>query len=433
MLYCSVGSKTTELMNTDLKRLLFDAFYRIGKRKRVLVIPPDITRNHSMAGEITSVAWKYYGDKVADILPALGTHLPMKNAENSAMFPGVPIKLFRDHSFRQDVVTIGNISAEFIMNISEGKLSYEWPAQVNRLLVEGKHDLVLSIGQVVPHEVAGMAGYNKNIFIGVGGAEGISKSHFLGAVYGIERILGRSDTPVRRVLDYASYQFASEFPIVYILTVMAKNAAGKLCMRGLFIGDDRECFELASKLSFAVNVETVERPIKKAIVYLDPESYRSTWLGNKSIYRTRMAMEDGGELIVIAPGVQTFGEDREIDALIRKYGYRGTDRVLEEVESNEDLHNNLGAAAHLIHGSSEGRFDITYCPAKLDKKEIESVNFMYEKISKVIKKYDPDVLRDGFNTMPDGENVFYISNPALGLWVRKDVFTENQTGISTAR
>jgi hypothetical protein len=160
----------------------------------------------------------------------------------------------------------------------------------------------------------------------------------------------------------------------------------------------------------------LEKPLKKAVVYLDPSEFRSTWLGNKSIYRTRMAMADNGELIVLAPGLKEFGEDKEIDRLIRKYGYRGTPATLKFLKDNEELKNNLSAAAHLIHGSSEGRFSITYCPGHLTRQEIESVNFLYSDLQEMTKKYFPASLKDGYNTMPDGEEIFFISNPALGLW-----------------
>ncbi|OGV10263.1 MAG: D-mannonate epimerase, partial [Ignavibacteria bacterium RIFOXYA2_FULL_37_17] len=299
---------------------------------------------------------------------------------------------------------------------------YSWPAQVNKLLVEGGHDLILSIGQVVPHEVVGMANYNKNIFIGTGGKEGINKSHFLGAVYGMERMMGRADTPVRRVLNYASENFAKHMPIIYVLTVVDKDDKGNLVVRGLFIGDDHECFNKASELSLKVNFEMLNKPLNKVIVYLDPSEYKSTWLGNKSVYRTRMAIADGGELIVLAPGLKEFGEDKTIDGLIRKYGYVTTPEVLKFVDENEDLKNNLSAAAHLIHGSSENRFTITYCPGYLTKEEIESVNFKYADLNLMLQKYNPELLSDGFNRLPDGEEIFFISNPALGLWAHKDRF-----------
>jgi nickel-dependent lactate racemase len=280
---------------------------------------------------------------------------------------------------------------------------------------------VLSIGQVVPHEVIGMANYNKNILIGTGGREGINRSHYLGAVYGMERIMGRASNPVREVLNYASDHFLTNIPIVYVHTVVGRNAQGRLAVRGLFIGDDVECFHRAADLSLEVNFEMLERPIQKAVVYLEPEEFKSTWLGNKSIYRTRMALADGGELIVLAPGVKEFGEDPAIDALIRKYGYRGTQATLAAVEQSPDLAADLSAAAHLIHGSSEGRFTITYCPGSLTQKEIESVGFRYADLAAMTARYDPMKLINGYNTV-DSEEIFFISNPGLGLWAYRGRF-----------
>jgi len=269
-----------------------------------------------------------------------------------------------------------------------------------------------------------MANYNKNIFVGTGGAEGINKSHFIGAAYGMERIMGRANNPVRKVLNQASKQFASNMPIVYVLTVVGRSELGDLVTRGLFVGDDEKVFEMAAELSIKVNFKMVPEPLKKVVVYLDPSEFRSTWLGNKSIYRTRMALADGAELIVLAPGLKEFGEDKTIDKLIRKYGYCGTPKTLEIVENNDDMKNNLGAAAHLIHGSSEGRFSITYCPGHLSKEEIESVYFKYADLNEMIKRYNPETMKDGVNIMPDGEEIFYISNPAVGLWAHKDRFKD---------
>ena len=422
MLYYQRGSTSDVLSTEDLRIGLNTALDMLGARKRVLAIPPDFTRFHSFAGELTQLTYEYYGDKLVDVLPALGTHTGMTDAQIDKMFSGVPKELFRVHDWRNDVVTIGVVPSEFVKEVSEEKVDYPWPAQVNKLLVEGDHDLIISIGQVVPHEVIGMANYNKNIFVGTGGAEGINKSHFIGAAYGMERIMGRAMNPVRQVLNYASDHFAGDMPILYLQTVVGKDENGKLAVRGLFIGDDMECFEKAAELSLEVNFEMLDKPLKKVVVYLDPSEFKSTWLGNKSIYRTRMALEDGGELIVLAPGLMEFGEDKEIDRLIRKYGYLTTPEILKLTRDNEDLQGNLSATAHLIHGSSEDRFSITYCPGNLTKEEIESVNYNYADLDEMAKRYNPDELKDGFNTMPDGEEIFYISNPALGLWAYKERF-----------
>lgn len=425
MIYFQKGGENSILTDIDLKESLIEALKKLGSGKKldkVLIIPPDFTRFHSKAGILTSYSYEYFGNRLSDILPALGTHTPMTESEIDKMFPGMPHSLFREHKWKKDLTTLGTVPGTFVSEITEGKLDFSWPAQVNSLLVEGDFDLILSIGQVVPHEVVGMANYNKNIFVGTGGREGINKSHYIGAVYGMERLMGRADTPVRAVLNYASEKFAQNLPIVYIQTVIDMDENGELVTRGLFIGDDYECFQKASELSLKVNFKMLEKPLKKVVVYLDPEEFRSTWLGNKSIYRTRMAIADGGELIVLAPGVKEFGEDPEIDRLIRKYGYYGTDKTLEFVNKNKELQDSLGAAAHLIHGSSEDRFSITYCPGYLSKEEIESVNFKYGSLKEMEKIYNPAELDEGYNTLADGEEIFYISNPALGLWAHKNRF-----------
>jgi nickel-dependent lactate racemase len=424
MLYYSKGSASTELDLEDLREGLYKSFEKLGPRKKILAIPPDFTRLHSKAGDITRFVWEYYKNSLTDIMPALGTHLPMTKDEIQNMFGDIPLNLFRVHNWRDDVVQIGEVPSNFIREVSENKLDFSWPAMVNKLLVNGKFDLILSVGQVVPHEVSGMANYNKNILIGTGGAEGLNKSHYLGAVYGMERLMGRADNPVRQVLNYATDEFAKDLPIVYVLTVIARGEDNKLKIRGLYIGDDIECFMKAADLSVKLNIQILEKPIKKAVVYLNPQEFKSTWLGNKGIYRTRMAMADGGELIILAPGLREFGEDKEIDRLIRKFGYVNTPKILNLVKQNKELENNLSAAAHLIHGSSENRFKITYCTGYLYKEEIESVNFQFADLELMMKKYDISKLSDGYNFV-HGEEIFYISNPALGLWASKGRFYDN--------
>jgi nickel-dependent lactate racemase len=422
MLYFERGSPTDTLSIDDLRAGLGQALDKIGARKRVLAVPPDFTRFHSQAGRLTSLAYEYYGKSLVDILPALGTHTAMTSEQIHEMFPGVPESLFRVHNWRSGITTVGTVPAEFVKEVSEGSVDFPWPAQVADLIATGKHDLILSIGQVVPHEVIGMANYNKNIFVGTGGQEGINKSHFVGAAYGMERMMGRSNTPVRKILNYAGEKFTSHLPIVYVHTVVGRGVDGKLHVRGLFVGDDADVFNKAAKLSLEVNFEMLDIQLDKVVVYLDPSEFKSTWLGNKAIYRTRMAMADRGELIVLAPGLKEFGEDHEIDRLIRKYGYFGTPKTLAATKANVELQQNLGAAAHLIHGSSEGRFAITYCPGHLTQAEIESVGFKYADLKTMTQRYDPAKLKDGWNTMPDGEKIFYISNPALGLWAFRGRF-----------
>ena len=425
MLYYARGSKNDNITPEEVRAALSGVFDNMGPRKRVLAIPPDFTRLNSYAGPITEMVYDYFGERLTDVMPALGTHTPMTQEQISAMFGHVPASLFRVHDWRNDVVTVGEVPSGYVREVSEGRLDFTWPAQVNKLLLDPSFDLILSIGQVVPHEVIGMANYTKNIFVGVGGSAGINRSHYLGATYGMERIMGRAKSLVRDVMEYARKNFIPQLPIVYVQTVLAKNyETGQMELKGLFIGDDFECFQKAADLSLETNFIMVEKPIQKCLVWLDPSEFKSTWLGNKAVYRTRMALADGAELIILAPALKEFGEDPAIDRLIRKYGYKGTPHTLEVTKANKDLQDNLGASAHLIHGSSEGRFSITYCPGTgMTREEIEGVGFGYASLDEMMSKYDVAHLKDGWNTV-GGEEIYYISNPALGLWAHSSRFND---------
>ncbi len=422
--YFACGSPTTELSTSDVRAALFACFDRLGERRRVLALPPDFTRYNSRGGLLTCLTYEYYKERLVDVMPALGTHVPMPDWQLDKMFPGLPKSLVRPHRWREDVVTIGEVPSAFVDEATEGLWDRPWPAQLNKLVWQGGHDLILSLGQVVPHEVIGMANYNKNIFVGTGGAAGINESHFIGAVYGMERMMGRADTPLRRILNEAQTRFCQHMPLLFVMTVVAANAKGELVTRGLFIGDDVDCFEQASRLSLQVNFTLLEQPLDRVVVYLDPEEFHSTWLGNKSIYRTRMAIADGGQLTVLAPGVKTFGEDPQIDQLIRKYGYRTSPEILRFMRENSDLKGNLSAAAHLIHGSSENRFSITYCPGHLTPGEIEGVGYRYAPLEPMLARYQPEHRSDGWHTLADGERFYFIGNPALGLWAYRGRFQD---------
>lgn len=409
----------------ELRLALERSIQEQGKEiKKVLLLPPDYTRSHSGAGRITAIYYDILKDSCqVDIMPALGTHVPVSDEERIAFFgEEIPKECFYVHNWRQDVVKIGEVPAEFIREVSEGLMDESIDVEVNRRLLDDSYDLIISIGQVVPHEVVGMANYSKNIFVGCGGSKMINKTHMLGAFYGLERIMGHDHSPVRKVFDYAEANFIQNIPLMYVLTVTTYSEEEGVKIHGLFIGRDRKIFEEAVALSQQKNLEFLDKPLKKVVVYLDEQEFKSTWLGNKSVYRTRMAIADGGELIVLAPGVRRFGEDMENDRLIRKYGYVGRMNVLDLYKQNEDLQNNQSVAAHLIHGSSDGRFSITYAVQHLTQEEVEGVNFKYMPFEEAIKKYNPDRLKNGFNVLEDGEEVFFISNPALGLWVDKSRF-----------
>ncbi|CAM9418150.1 unnamed protein product [Phaeothamnion confervicola] len=523
------GSSTTDISDDLARNALADVSFfqhrpHDTRRKKVCIVPPDYTRVHSRAGMLTRLTWEHYGNAVTDVMPALGTHAPVSDEQRVKMFGDVPSELFRIHDWRNDVVTIaGEISAEQVRAASNGALDRPWPAQLNKLVWNGGHDLILSIGQarkgsfcpdiflafftssqVVPHEVMGMSNHSKNLFVGVGGKDAIDFSHFIGAAYGMERMMGRADNPLRRILTAAADRFLGGFgsdggrglPVVYILTVVGPAADGEggapRKLRGLFVGDDIECFDLAARLSKEVNFTLLDRAPRKVVVYLDPEEFHSTWLGNKAIYRTRMAIADGGELIIMAPGVSQFGEDARIDMLIRRFGYRTTPEIMAFLAGSLELRENLSAAAHLIHGSTEGRFRVTYCPGPaLSRADVEGVGYAWGDAAAALARYPPERMRDGWNRVPvtagalaavlassaagttaaaagtaglatagvasatasaaapgtagegsssseesskgedseETEEVFYVSNPALGLWALRDrVLGEDNDG-----
>ncbi len=405
------------ISDSELKEILAKSLE--GKSpKKVLLLPPDYTRMYSGAGKITAYYYDMLKDTAeVDVMPALGTHVPMTKEECDTFFLGkVPFEKILVHNWRTDVVKIGEVPSSFVREVSEGLVDQTIDVEVNRRIMDPSYDLIISAGQVVPHEVVGMANYSKNIFVGCGGSSMINSSHMLGAFYGMERIMGKDFSPVRRVFDYAQENFLSKVPLMYVLTVTT-NSGDETNLHGIYIGNQRELFEMAVEQSQEKNLNHMEKPLKKVVVYLDPREFKSTWLGNKAVYRTRMAIADGGELIILAPGVKMFGEDAENDRLIRKYGYVGRERVLELVKENEDLQENMSVAAHLIHGSSDGRFSITYCTELLNEEEVKGAAFKYIPYAEAAKKYDPAILTDGFHTI-DGEEIFYISNPALGLWTR---------------
>ncbi|MDR2111309.1 MAG: lactate racemase domain-containing protein [Spirochaetaceae bacterium] len=446
--YVSRGGKRLDLSDRELASIFTEALSRaltdLGDPGPVLILPPDGTRQHSRAGMLTDIACRELegsgktaslfggagsGWSLGAVMPALGTHTPMTSAEIRDMFPQTPPDKFLSHDWRRDVVELGRIEADWVAGISSGAVAYDWPVQVNRRIRDGGFSLVISIGQVAPHEVVGMANHDKNIFVGIGGKEAIDKSHFLGAAYGMERIIGRVDTPVRALFDEGRRRFGNQLPpVLWVLTVVslrndteaaaAGKARGSPAVRGLFVGFGRDCFERAAALAQEVNVDIPDERIQKAVVYLDPGEYRSTWLGNKAIYRTRMALEDQGELLILAPGLQRFGEDPALDRIIRKHGYRPGAVIKDRISRDEGLAGNLSAAAHLIHGSAEGRFTVRYCPGPgLSRAEIESVGYEWGNYSEAAARYDVQTLRFGWNTLPDGERIFFIVNPALGLWI----------------
>lgn len=419
--HCLYAPEGKGLSDMQIRSLL-DAKVQGEKPRRVLLIPPDISRFNSYAGPITCMLFTMLSKQGAyvDVLPALGSHQPMTPEETAIMYPDIPAERILVHHWRQDVCRLGEIPQEVIERLSKGAYRHAVPVELNRRLLEGGYDRIYSIGQVVPHEVAGIANYLKNLFVGCGGSAMINASHYIGALHGMEKIMGRDHSPVHELFDYAREAFISTLPVTFIMTVNTLSD-GELRVRGFFVGEDRSVFEKAVALSQQENITFVAKPLQKVIAFLDGFEFKKTWVGNKAIYRTRMAIADGGELIIIAPGISGFGEDPQIDTILRQYGYCGSAAVSRAVSNGELLSKNLSVAAHIIHSSPDGRFRVTYAPGKLTKEETEQAGFDYMPIEEAMTKYSVNSLKAGFNQV-NGEEIYFIPNPAIGLWACRERF-----------
>ncbi len=418
--------KKSKIVRSEMEGLLDRAVTECRRRiceqpKKVLLLPPDITRAHCGAGWMTERMYNHFTSLGADVylIPTLGQHVPHTPEQNQWMFGQVPEERILKHDWRGDAHRVGAIEADYVQAVTEGRADWEIPVELNRNLFETSWDLVLNIGHVVPHEVLGFANHNKNYFIGLGGKNTICASHMAAASCGIENNLGSLITPLRHCYNKAEREFLDDLPDAYLQLTMAYDQSGELVHTGFYCGDDVDTYMLAAKQSTAENV-TVVPPLKKVVAVMQGDEFFSTWVANKAVYRTRKAMADGGELLIIAPGLERFGEQDEVDRIIRRYGYVGTERIMELFRENEELQDLTHATAHLIHGSSEGRFNITYAPGHLSREEIESVNFNYLDLNEALAKYPVDSLKNGFNQMPDGEEIYFISTPSAGLWSTAD-------------
>ena len=418
---CRIDEATQYAM---MEHLIDDAKKKFGTLKKVLLLPPDITRFHSGAGTLTNMLYHILGDACeVDVIPTLGQHVPHTPEENKWMFGDIPEERIHKHDWKNSCSVLGEISRDFVRDATGGVADWPIPVEINRAVVDGGYDLIVNIGQIVPHEVLGFSNHNKNYFIGLGGKRMICASHLTAALCGIENNLGQIITPLRGCYNYAEKTFLGNVPAVYALIVKSRDDQDNLTMTGLYVGDDTATYVQAARYARRKTAFLFDKPLKKVVCLMDGKEFHSTWVANKAVYRTRKVIEDGGELIIIAPGVERFGEQEEVDRMIRTHGYRGTQHSLDAYQNDPELHELAHAAAHLIHGSTEGRFCITYAPGKLSAAEVESVGYGYLDINEALKKYDPQKMSRGMNHI-DGEDVYFIDSPSLGLWTSKAKFKD---------
>ncbi len=425
MIYFSEGNADDIISPGRISALLDAMLTELGNLDRVLILPPDYTRYLSFAGEITCMLYeKLKGSSHIEVMPATGTHTPMTEAELQSMFPSIPPEIIRTHDWQNDIERLGTIPAKLTAELTDGLV--EWPVhcEVNKLLVEGEWDQIISVGQLLPHELIGIANHNKNILVGAGGKDIIGKSHIIGALYGTEKMMGRVASPVRNVLNYMSQNFIGQFPISYIMTVRGPDQDGREVTRAIFAGDDEECYLQGARLCQQVNISLMDKPRKKVVAFLDPEKYKSLWVGNKAMLRTRMCIADGGELIILCAGLSSFGENSFSDTFIRKYGYRSTEELLRITRESGELEDYMLPLSQMIISDTENRFSITYAARDSFRADLESVHLQWASYEEMIQRYNPEHLHDGDNIMPDGEEIFYVSRPAQGLWAEINRFRQ---------
>ena len=347
----------TGLSSSTLTAIVHEALDVIKPGERVLAIIPDKTRDDN-TDFLFPVATEFLtrrGVASFDALVAQGTHPPMTEAQKlskigRASFAG---QLF-DHRWdkAEELITIGELSASTVKELTGGLIEHAVPVSINKLLAPGVYDTVLVFGATVPHEVAGFAGGAKYFFPGVAGPELTHTTHWLGALAGIENIIGQVETPTRRLIEAAADLIAAR--VISINSVVSRNGDQELVTYGLFAGDIREAFRRAAAVSRQVHIRYTGRKYRTVVALLDPH-YDEMWVGGKASYKLGAIVEDGGELIIYAPHLTKLSETH--GALIEKYGYAPLEVVRDMLGASPELRENLCIAAHLAHVAYAGRTD----------------------------------------------------------------------------
>jgi nickel-dependent lactate racemase len=355
------GGPESDLADDELRAILEQVFSRVAPGARVLTIIPDKTRDDNtdllfpLAAEILAER------QIAqlDALVAQGTHVPMtgeeKRSKIGATVKSVPgLGHIYDHQWNipEELVTIGELSAARVTELTGGLIGNAVSVNLNRRLGPGVYDTVIIFSATVPHEVAGFAGGAKYLFPGVAGPDLTHATHWLGALAGIENVIGRVETPTRHMIEAAADFVTAQ--IITLNSVITRDESNRLRTHAMFAGDFRDAFRRAAEVSRQVHIKYTGRKYKRVVALLD-EHYDELWVGGKASYKLGGIIEEGGELIIYAPHLRSISETH--GRLIEKYGYAPLDRVREMVALSTELQNNLAVAAHLAHVSYAGQRD----------------------------------------------------------------------------
>ena len=340
----------------DLTGIVQQALDVIQPGERVLAVIPDKTRDDN-THELFPIAAEFLSERGVtsfDALVAQGTHPPMSAAQKLSKIGNADFRgLFFDHRWDKpdELIVLGELSAESVTELTGGLVAQAVPVSINKLLAPGVYDAVLVFGATVPHEVAGFAGGAKYFFPGVAGPELTHTTHWLGALAGIENIIGQVETPTRRLIEAAADLITAR--IVSLNSVVSRSD-GELLTYALFTGDIRDAFRRAAEVSRQVHIRYTGRKYKRVVALLDPH-YDELWVGGKASYKLGAIIEEGGELIIYAPHLTKLSETH--GALIEKYGYAPLESVRDMLGVSQELRENLCIAAHLAHVAYAGRLD----------------------------------------------------------------------------
>ncbi len=349
------GSAKETLAEADVRELLAAGLDSLAiDSKRVLVIIPDGTRTAPIA-LMFRLLYEQIGKRAArlDYLIALGTHPPMSpdaidrlvgvsTAERRARYPNVQIY---NHRWDQPdaLQAIGTISRREMQQLTGGLIDTETPVRLNRMIVE--YDQIVICGPVFPHEVAGFSGGAKYFVPGIGGAEILNATHWLGALSTSMKTIGVKDTAVRRVIHRAA-EFVRT-PILCLALVLHGDA-----LHGLYIGTYAEAWSAAADLSAQLNVIIVPRPFKR-VLSMASKMYDDLWTAAKAMYKTEPAIADGGEVIVYAPHISEVSYTH--GKLIDQVDYHVLEYFVKQPERFKDVPGAI--KAHSTHVKGAGTYD----------------------------------------------------------------------------
>src|SRR6266550_8865879 len=347
------GAPEYDLSPGELRAILDQALSHVAPGARVLTIIPDKTRDDN-----TDLLFPFAAEILAerqiaqlDALVAQGTHVPMTDEEKRSKIGGdsVPgLGHIYDHQWNvpEELVTIGELSAERVTELTGGLITDAVSVNLNRRLGPGVYDTIIIFSATVPHEVAGFAGGAKYLFPGVAGPDLTHATHWLGALAGIENVIGRVETPTRHMIEAAADFVAAQ--ILTLNSVITREEDNRLRTHALFAGDFRDAFRRAAEVSRQVHIKYTGQKYQRVVALLD-EHYDELWVGGKASYKLGAIIEEGGELIIYAPHLRSISETH--GRLIEKYGYAPLETVREMVAYSDELRANLCIAAHLAHVS----------------------------------------------------------------------------------